>query len=151
MNTTNNSPRCKRRASRRRYIQSRTDANAVSCSDCTPIFIGGRQIGEVCGEEFIKRIMGSKHILRSLHAIAFDMDCLEQAIRAGARIARVIDQETNTHYRVMIPTILEEGIPVNYGYGRQLALPLQRWTIGAGFAPDNYKNKVENYEAINVE
>ncbi len=97
----------------------------------TPIFVHGRStpIGYVRGQTFHKNIVGSKHLLRSPKAIAFDRSTLADAERAGAVTAHVVDDESRTIYRASIADIWTHGFSVNRGYGAQVALSLDRWAV----------------------
>ena len=95
----------------------------------TPIFIGNLVVGKVEGDVFLKSIRGSRHILRKPPAIAFDVSTLNQAEQAGAVIVQVVDQETGITYRAQIAHIKDVGIRIDRGYGEQIALPLEGWTM----------------------
>ena len=104
----------------------------------TPIFVSGRSapIGYVAGGVFHKSIVGSKPLLRSPRAIAFDRSTLADAERAGAVAAHVVDDETRTVYRASIADIWTHGFSVNRGFGDQIALALSRWSVnGRPVAP----------------
>ena len=97
----------------------------------TPIYVRGRDrpIGYVEGGVFRKSISGSKHILRSPRAIAFDRSTLRDAERDGAVWVEVTDDETRTVYTARIADIWTHGFAVNRGYGDQIALALQRFSV----------------------
>ena len=97
----------------------------------TPIFVSGRStpIGYVAGGVFHKAISGSKHLLRSPRAIAFDRSTLTDAERAGAVWVEVADSETRTVYRASIGDVWAHGFAVHRGYGDQVALALTRWAV----------------------
>jgi hypothetical protein len=89
---------------------------------------GRHVIGEVRGTTFIKKIRASQHFLKTPPAIAFDLDSLAQAERAGAVEVQVIDKETGTIYRTTIAHILRAGFELDRGFGKQIALPLEGWS-----------------------
>ncbi len=97
----------------------------------TPIYVRGRStpIGFVKGQTFHKSIQGSKHILQKPQGIAFDRSTLVDAERAGAFFAQVTDGESGTVYRAAIDDIWRYGFPVKRGYGDQVALALQRFSV----------------------
>jgi hypothetical protein len=102
----------------------------------TPIYVHGRStpIGYVEGTVFYKWIQGSKHILRTPRALAFDRSTLADAERAGAVWVEVVDSETGTTYRAAIDGIWQHCFPVCRGYD-QVALALTRWSVnGAAVA-----------------
>jgi hypothetical protein len=97
----------------------------------TPIFLPGsnRPVGFVSGQFFRKTIAGSKHILRTPRAIAFDRSTLDDAEKAGATHVSVTDSETGRTYIAPIATIQQHGFTVTRGYGNQVALTLDRYAI----------------------
>lgn len=95
----------------------------------TPIYAGQRVVGAVWGDTFKKNIHGSKHLLKQPPAIAFDLGTLDQAERAGAKQARVTDLETGTVYQADICAVREHGFTFDRGFGRQIALTLDRWAV----------------------
>ena len=97
----------------------------------TPIFLPGnnRPVGFVSGQFFRKTIAGSKHILRTPRAIAFDRSTLDDAEKAGASHVSVTDSETGKTYIAPIDTIRRYGFTVTRGYGNQVALTLDRYAI----------------------
>lgn len=94
-----------------------------------PIFCNGRAIGRVTGRIFRKTITGSKHMLRSPKAIAFDVCTLDDAQRAGASHVSVTDSETGRTYCAPIDDVRRFGFPVVRGHGRQVALTLDRYSV----------------------
>ena len=96
-----------------------------------PIYLPGRDkpIGFVSGGRFCKTITGSKHMLRSPKAIAFDVCTLDDAERAGASHVSVTDSETGRTYCAPIDDVRRFGFPVVRGHGRQVALPLDRYSV----------------------
>jgi len=95
--------------------------------NCTPIYIGNKVVGKVKGDVFYKFIRGSKHILKKPPAIAFDIDSLIQAERAGAVWVQITDCESRTIYRATIRHIREKGGELDRGFGRQIFLPMNGW------------------------
>jgi len=95
----------------------------------TPIYVNGKPIGVVTGDTFRKTIAGSKHILRSPRAIAFDRCTLRDAAAAGATCAAILDRESGTTYTIAFDTIHAPSFPVLRGHGDQVAVTLDRWAI----------------------
>lgn len=87
----------------------------------------GKIIGEVKGLVFQKRLRASRHFLRVPPAIAFDVQSLHDAERAGARVVCVIDDESGWGYAAAIEKIWRRGRRFNRGYGEQIFLPLHEW------------------------
>jgi len=102
-----------------------------------PIYIPGRDkpIGYVNGRFFRKSIAGSRHMLRSPKAIAFDVCTLDDAQRAGATDVSVTDSETGRTYCAPIDDVRRYGFTVARGHGRQVALTLDRYSVD-GAQPD---------------
>ena len=96
-----------------------------------PVYLPGRDkpIGYVSGGHFCKTITGSKHMLRSPKAIAFDVCTLDDAQRAGASHVLVTDSETGRTYCAPIDDVRRFGFPVVRGHGRQVALSLDRYSV----------------------
>ena len=92
-----------------------------------PIYVNGRVVGHVANGIFYKAIKGSKHLLRSPRAIAFDVSSLTDAQAAGATQVQVTDTETSTVYRALITLIIEKGRRFNRRFGDQIFLTLDHW------------------------
>ena len=97
-------------------------------NDSNQIYSGGRIVGCVNGNVFLKTIQGSKHILRRPQALAISIDALEAAERAGATIIQITDTETGVIYKSSIEHFRECAFELDRGFGRQLALTLEGWT-----------------------
>lgn len=97
----------------------------------TPIYLRGtcKPIGIVHGDTFTKSIDGSKHMLRQPKAIAFDVSTLDDAESIGATNAAITDRDTGLTYYASIADIRRYGFSVMRGHGRQIALPIDRWSI----------------------
>jgi hypothetical protein len=92
-----------------------------------PIYVNGRVIGHVVNDTFLKLIRGSKHLLRTPWAIAFDVSSLNDAQTAGASQIVVIDTETAIVYRTPLAKVMEKGRRFNRGFGDQIFLVLDQW------------------------
>ncbi len=94
------------------------------------IFLNGRRMASVVGDELRQSRDGSVHFLRSPRpAIAFDSSVLRKAQGAGAVRVCVTDRETGRNYRTTIQAIQEHGFPVYLGAGTQVALPIAAWSV----------------------
>lgn len=111
-----------------------------------PIFCGGRAIGRVENGVFHKTITGSKHLLRTPRAVAFDRSTLTDAEAAGATTARIYDRETGIAYTATLDRIRAEGFPVTRGYGNQWALALDHWSANGQRPPADVKAAQTNAE-----
>lgn len=94
----------------------------------TPIYLNGRVVGSVCNDVFRKRIRGSRHLLHSPPAISCDVAVMQQAEAAGAVVFEVLDVESKTIYQASIAHFWKAGVPINRGFGKQWALPLEGFT-----------------------
>lgn len=125
-------------------------SNGVRQSFCTPkstpIFVAGRPkpIGQVTGDTFTKCVAASKHFLLKPRAIAYDLQSLLDAQRAGATLAAITDIETHNVYRTPIALVLDKGIRFNRGFGNQIYLDLIYWSL------NGQPSEHERNEAIKV-
>lgn len=94
----------------------------------TVIKVNGRTVGQVIDGVFVKDVSSHKHFLHKPEAIAYTIDTLHAAQRAGAEYCDVLDTDTGIHYRASIAKIWDMGKPFNYGWGDQIYLTLQNWT-----------------------
>jgi hypothetical protein len=93
----------------------------------TVIKVNGRTVGQVIDGVFVKDVSSSKHFLHSPEAIAYTIDTLHAAQRAGAEFVEVLDTDTGIRYRASIAKIWDMGKKFNYGWGDQIYLTLQNW------------------------
>jgi hypothetical protein len=89
-------------------------------------------IGEVVGDTFVKRLKNSG-FLRSPAGIAFELQTLDQAERAGARKVEVTNVETNTVYRASLDRIRRKGFK---RFAGQWALALADWSVAKPGEPE---------------
>lgn len=95
-------------------------------SQATPIFVAGKVVGKVVGAIFKKKLDSRKHFLRQPPAIAFSVETIEQAKRAGAdRVA--VEDENQKWYVAFFATLEKKGFIVERDFGKQIALPLQHF------------------------
>jgi hypothetical protein len=94
----------------------------------TVIKVNGRTVGQVIDGVFVKDVSRQKHFLHTPEAIAYTLDTLHAAERAGAEYCDVLDTDTGTHYRASIAMIWDKGRKFNYGWGEQIMLTLPYWT-----------------------
>jgi len=109
--------------------------------DYTPLFAKGKMVGTFRPPDLCqKTVRRSKHLLQKMGAWALDIDFLDQAERMGARMVRLDDSESGEQYSAAIALVRSHGIPIDYKYGRQLALKLTYWSIN-GKPPQNGPSK----------
>ena len=89
----------------------------------------GKIIGSLDSGIFIKRVQGSKHMLRKPPAWAVDSDVLA-LIRDQASQIFIEDMESGKVYRVTLSLFEEKAIAINRGFGPQKALLLKYWSTG---------------------
>lgn len=93
----------------------------------TVIKVGGRTVGQVIGDTFVKDIT-NRHMLTTPPAIANDLQALHDAERAGALYCAFTNTDNGIVYRVAISKIWDMGKQINFGYGLQIMLTLSNWT-----------------------
>ena len=93
------------------------------------IKVNDKVVGKVKGGTFKKRLTASKHFLKKPPSIAFDITSLLQAKYAGAEAIEIDELETGSIYFTTMNKVFNKGIRLNRGYGNQLALILDEWTI----------------------
>jgi hypothetical protein len=93
-----------------------------------PIYVGRVVVGHVREGVFYKTIDFAEHVLLQPPALAFAVDSLEQARKAGAKVVEVKDRGTGIVYRTSMTTLRDKGFMVKRGgYELQLALVLSDW------------------------
>ena len=97
--------------------------------NCSTISVGGRVVGEVVEGKFIKRVKASRHMLREPKGWGLDVESLESARAYGAESVEIHDIETGIIYAASMSRILNKGFRLNRGFGHQVCLTLQHWTI----------------------
>ena len=95
----------------------------------SPIYLNRRVVGRVRGDTFRKTLSKRKHFLRRPPAIAFDRSSLADARRAGAVRIHITDKDTGDTYEATIDAVEDGGFSVQRGFGDQVALPLNQWTV----------------------
>jgi hypothetical protein len=78
----------------------------------------------------VKKADPVRHQLRTPLAWAWDASVLSQAERLGATLAIVEEKRGPRTWTAPLVAFYAHGLRVNRGHGEQLALPLERWTVG---------------------
>lgn len=93
-----------------------------------PLRVGNRVVAYVQGDTLFKFVHGQKHMLRTPKAWAFDVSVVRQAQSFGA-VKVVITDEDDDHkvYHTTIAELWRLGFPLSRGFGKQIALPLDKW------------------------
>ena len=88
----------------------------------------GKVIGSLINKTLQKKVKGSKHMLRKPKGWAWDKSVIEEAEKSGGRIVEITDSETNTKFISTFADFRKFGIPINRGFGDQIALPIAYWS-----------------------
>ena len=94
-----------------------------------PVRAGGQIVGRVVEGKFIKRVKASRHQLREPRAWAVDCQSLADAESLGAEMVEIVDVETDVTYSASIARIRAKGFLLDRGFGQQICLPLQFWSV----------------------
>lgn len=89
----------------------------------------GKVVGTVSGEFLRKSVSASRHFLRTPPAIAWDLTALDDARQRGVTRCEVRDRESGRVYTTSLDAFYAKGVPIDRGFGRQLALPLAYWRV----------------------
>ncbi|MFN8469337.1 MAG: hypothetical protein U0X20_27520 [Caldilineaceae bacterium] len=118
-----------------------------------PIYLPGRDkpIGYVSGQFFRKTITGTRHMLRTPRAIAFDRSTLDDAEKAGATHVSVTDCETGKVYCAPIADVRRYGFPVPRGHGNQIGLALDRYSIDGETPAAEQRAAQTNQERLDLQ
>lgn len=95
----------------------------------TPIYCNGARVGYVEAGTFHKTIQGSRHMLRTPRAIAFDASTLRDAAHAGAHAVCVRDSESGIVYTTSLQRLHDHGAPFDRGFGKQWLMTIEHWSI----------------------
>lgn len=93
------------------------------------ILVNGKKVGTVSDETFYKEIRGSKHIMRTPHAIFFDIASLQVAESYGAKFLHITDKETGEVYTATIADVWQYAIERDYGFNLQVGLAVNRFNV----------------------
>lgn len=95
-----------------------------------PIYSNEKLVGKVSKGKFKRRIKFSIHALRKPPALALSLEVLRQIEQAGTKEIELTDIESGRIFNTMLENFYLYAIPIHRGnFGRQLALPLNRWGI----------------------
>ncbi len=95
----------------------------------TSIYAGGKVVGHVENDSFVKKVRASKHMLRSPRGWALDVQSLKDAEEIGAKFVELHDSDSGKTYRASIERIWEKGISIDRGYGKQQVTLIGEWNI----------------------
>lgn len=100
----------------------------------TMIFVGNKKVGVVRDGVFIKVVHSRRHFMHlPVEMIAFDIESLNNAIKAGATKVKIMDLDTGKEYHTDMEYLKEHGKHLkDYGYGKQIGMNLDLWSKGNG-------------------
>ena len=101
----------------------------MNSSRAVKIKVNKLHVGDVIDSTFVKKIFGSRHLLRNPRAIAYSETALKEAELNGAEFLKVIDKDTHLIYSTTIEKFKKNGFDVNRGYGPQIAMVLEEWEV----------------------
>lgn len=110
---------------------NRRSKRSTNRSGGQPVYRGDGKvvIGVTTGNTFVKRVQGSKHMLRQPRGWATDTDVLDEVRARGVTIIKVIDRESGISYVAHIGDFDRYGVMVHRQHGVQLCLPLKYWSV----------------------
>jgi hypothetical protein len=95
-----------------------------------PVFNGkGKVVGHIFGRTLFKNVSGDQHMLRNPKGWAWDTDILNTANQIGVTNVEISDRESGKTYKANIKDFWTHGIEFNRGFGNQIVLCIQYWTI----------------------
>lgn len=87
--------------------------------------------GRITGTAWTKKVSGSRHKMRRPSGWALDVSDVLAATHCGADEVQLHDLETGITYSASIRSLLEQGQLIDYGFGRQILLPIDCWRTSA--------------------
>jgi len=84
----------------------------------------GKFIGKITGNVFEKKVKKSKHLLRKWISWGIDKSVLDILVRDGIQKIIIHETEEKIDYSVPVKNFAEKGIEADFGYSRQIFLPL---------------------------
>ena len=93
------------------------------------IKVGGKAVGCLQDNKFIKSVIGSKHRLRRPSAWAIDSNVFDERIKPNAAEIVIMDRETGKAYHCSVKAFDRLKGELDRGFGRQYFLTLSHWRI----------------------
>jgi hypothetical protein len=94
-----------------------------------PLYVGNRRVALISGG-VLRKTINTNHLLRKPPAIAFDEAVIRQTEAAGATLIAVFNADNGVEYSTSLRAFLAHAFVVDRGFGRQLALTMNRWHTG---------------------
>jgi len=89
----------------------------------------GQVIGKMFGDTFTKRVQRSKHFFRKYHGWGVDSDTLAELDNLKCRNVRIIDEESDVTYEMLLKDFLRLGETDDYGHGQQMFVDINEFKI----------------------
>lgn len=93
------------------------------------IIVNKKKVGKVLDAVLYKEIHGEKHIMRTPHAIFFDVSSLREAESYGAKLIHITDKDNGDIYTASLSDVWQYAIYQDKGYGKQVGLAVNKWTV----------------------
>lgn len=93
-----------------------------------PVRVSDRVVGEIVNGVLIKHASPA-HMLREPRAWAWDKTIVDMALAEGVEQTIIVTDETKTVYEAPLEGFRQHGIEIDRGFGPQIALRLEQWTI----------------------
>lgn len=89
----------------------------------------GWVVGQFEEGVYRKTVKGSIHMMQSPMGWASDKDICEDLAKLGCKEIRIFDKEKGKTFVASFEEFMAKAIPIDRGYGEQLALPLRYWKV----------------------
>ncbi len=108
-------------------LQSSTQNSRRQALEGISLKLRSGQIGGVIFGDVLRKTIQTRHLLRKPPAIAIDVEVLATAEQRGVLHCEVQDTESGVTYDAPLADFWTFGFLLDRGFGKQQALPLQRW------------------------
>lgn len=89
--------------------------------------LDGKVIGKISGDTFEKNVKKSKHLFRQLGAWGIDKTVVESLVQDKIPKIVIHEKEEKIDYETSVKDFSEKGIEGEFGYGKQVFLPLENF------------------------
>lgn len=86
---------------------------------------GKKVIGYIENHVFKKNVCKSKHFFKNYNAWGVQEEAIPILQKHNVKLIEIFDKESKKTYRTTLSTFLAYSFPKNWGYGKQLFLPLK--------------------------
>ena len=91
--------------------------------------VGNKRVGEIVSKSFIKRVIGSKHMLKAPRAWAIDAGVFENVIKPNCSEIIIKDAESGWIYQVSMEVFDAFKGTLDRGFGKQYFLTIGYWQL----------------------